>query len=161
MHAKVFEVIITPVQKQGTRDVQNSRSNNPTTNTLILQILPTPQQYTLHTTINKRCNESTWIHRIIEIPPFVHPNFGNPRGVFVHNFCHATGKTVRGLVSKNMTHVRTRNYLENSTTLPHLARTTETKRAHKQKQCGNRRIQHNRGRKISSSKLRVVSTYPE
>ncbi len=62
----------------------------------------------------------TWIHRVVKVPPFVHPNFGHASRVFVHDFGHAPRKGVGRLVPEHVADVRARHDLQSATALPHL-----------------------------------------
>ena len=62
----------------------------------------------------------TWIHRVIEISPFIHPNFSYPGGIFVDNFCYPTWEGIWGFVSKYMPYMGTGYDFEGTTTLPNL-----------------------------------------
>ena len=63
----------------------------------------------------------TWIHRVVEVPPFVHPDLGNPCRVLVDDFCDTTGERIRRLISEDVADVRTGRDFEQTPALPNLA----------------------------------------
>lgn len=62
----------------------------------------------------------TWVHGVIELSPFVHPDFGDTRRVVKHHILHSPGEGVGWFVSENVADVWTGDNLEDAAALPHL-----------------------------------------
>jgi hypothetical protein len=57
---------------------------------------------------------------VVEIAPFVHPDFRHAGGVLVDNLGHAPRESVRGFVSKHVAYMRAGGYFQNAAALPNL-----------------------------------------
>lgn len=63
---------------------------------------------------------STWVHRVIEISPFIHPDLGYSSRIVQHNFGNTTREGIGGLITKHVTDMGTRDDFQNTATLPNL-----------------------------------------
>lgn len=62
----------------------------------------------------------TWAHREVKLLPLIQPDFRNARRILQHDVRHATRKSVRRLVSENMTYMGAWRNFENTPALPDL-----------------------------------------
>lgn len=68
----------------------------------------------------------TWVDIVVEMLPFVEPDFGEAGVVVVDDAARAAGEAVGRGLAEHVAHVRTRRDLQPPAALPHLPRTPHT-----------------------------------
>ncbi len=64
----------------------------------------------------------TWIHLIIKVSPFIHPDLCYSSGIFIDNLSHSAWESVWTLVPEHMSNMGAWNNFKGASTLPNLCR---------------------------------------
>lgn len=62
----------------------------------------------------------TRVHRVVKVPPLVHPDLCNPGRILIDDLSDSARERIRRFVPEYMAHVRTGRNLEKAATLPNL-----------------------------------------